>query len=375
MTRVARFIAPALLPLALLATGARQVPPDLTADVRIYESAITHNSYPDECDMRLQRLYVAEDSEVSIEVQFSRDLSDEESQAVQWEVSDGAAQPPSGDFSGQSNPALVTTTLTAPADSHTGESLVHVTYEGVDLVPPLPVRVISNAEYDAAYSLLTVSPDRADSADRLPLTSDLLARFLGEDSTAAGVPSVGTEPLNICDPRLTHRAGADWGSETVTDVPLVHYGPDQPAAEVVARGVAAALLRDNESSVRQYFASNPGERSHRFDFSHDGNLTLNYPLDALLALHGVQFAGTVSAIVAAPDQARSPLQATDVHVTGTVGDVYDFNLEASGIGAAAAHAAAKIEIGSSKHQIGKVFLVSFTLDNTLPSLVPDRDAS
>ena len=37
--------------------------------------------------------------------------------------------------------------------------------------------------------------------------------------------------------------------------------------------------------------------------------------------------------------------------------------------------AAKVEIASGKHQIGKVFLVSFTLDNTLPELLPERDAS
>ncbi|HEY1296051.1 MAG TPA: hypothetical protein VGJ60_23480, partial [Chloroflexota bacterium] len=51
---------------------------DLTADLRVFESSTAHNSYPDDCDNRLDRLYIAEDLDVSIEVSFSRALSDEE---------------------------------------------------------------------------------------------------------------------------------------------------------------------------------------------------------------------------------------------------------------------------------------------------------
>jgi hypothetical protein len=346
---------------------ALQAQPDLTAEARIYESTTAHNAYPDDCDMRLQRLYIAEDLELSIEVQFSRDLSDEESQAVEWELSDGGEVLASGDFGGLGNPALLTTTVTAGPSQ---ESTLRVMYQGIDLAPPAPLRVISHAEYDAAYAALS----RVVGDNRFPLSADLLARFLGQESTAAGVPSVATEPLNICDPRLTHRAGADWGPDMVTNVPLVEYGPDQPATDVVAEGVAVALLSANAEDIRQYFAASPTEESHAFEFVHDGNLTLNFPPDAALALHGVQFDGTLSATVEAPRGSRTPLHATDVYVSGTVGDVYDFNLEATGAGAFPAIEAAKLEIASINHDIGKVFLVAFNLDSLIPSLQLDASA-
>jgi len=344
-------------------------PADLTADLRVYETTNVHNAFPDDCDQRLPRLYIAEDLELAIEVQFSRDLSAEEASLVRWEVSDGAALLGSGDFAGQPNPALVSTTVTADPGRGANEATLRVTYQGVDLAAPAPLRVVSNAEYEAAYASLAGVTDRsADSTTRLPLTWDLLARFLGQERAEAGTPSVGTYPLNICDPRLTHRAGASWGAETVTDVPLVEYGSDQPAAEIVAQGVAVALLTDHLGEIRQYFSTNPRAPSHRFEFTHDGNLTLNVPLDAGLALHGVQFAGTVSATVDAPTAERGRLAARDVQVTGTVGDLYDFDLEATGPGALPAIEAAKVEIASVKHDNGKVFVVSFTLDNAVPAV-------
>src|SRR4029453_2066535 len=101
---------------------------------------------------------------------------------------------------------LVSTTVTADPGRGATEATVHVTYQGVDLAAPAPLRVVSNAEYEAAYASLAGVTDRsADSTTRLPLTWDLLARFLGQERAEAGTPSVGTYPLNICDPRLTHR--------------------------------------------------------------------------------------------------------------------------------------------------------------------------
>jgi hypothetical protein len=344
-------------------------PPDLSAEVRVYEATTSHNSFPDACDQRLQRLYIAEDLDLAIEVQFSRALTDEESLQVRWEVDAGDAQPFSGDFAGQANPALIST----PVSGAARDAQVRVTYQGADLAPPAPLRVVTNTEYDAAVAGLAAFTDRGRrSSTRLPLTVDLLARFLGQNSTDAGTPVVETSQLNICDPRLTHRAGANWGSDTVTNVPLVHYASDQPAADIVARGVAFAMLGDHAVEIRDYFASNPGSAAHRFEFEQDGNLTLNVPVDALLALHGVQFAGTWAATVEAPRVPRAPLRASDVHVSGTVTDLYDFNLEDTGAGAAPAAEAAKLEIASVKHDIvGKVFLVSVDLDQTLPALDDD----
>jgi len=356
-----------LLILPLLFANQSGPPPDLSADVRIYETSTAHNQFPDGCDQRLDRLYIAEDLDLAIDVQFSRPLTDEESQQVQWEVDAGDGLPQSGTFEGQSNPALITTPVSGQARNAT----VRVTYQGADLAPPLPMRVVTNAEYEDALARLTpvVEP-----SETLPLTRDLLARFLGQPRSEAGTPSVQAAPLDICDPRLTHRAGANWGSDTVTDVPLVHYAADQPAADVVARGVAFAMLADHSTDIRDYFSAHPREDRHRFEFAQDGNLTLNTPVDALLSLHGVQFAGSWSATVQAPSTARAPLQASDIRVSGTVSDLYDFNLEDTGAGAAPAADAAKVEIASVKHDaVGKVFLVSFDLDQTLPTLEqPER---
>jgi hypothetical protein len=334
---------------------------DLTASVRIFESTTTHNSYPDECDMRLQKLYIAEGLEMSIEVQFNRALSDEESQQVGWQVSNGAAQPPSGDFVGQANPALITTVLGGARDA-----AVRVTYQGADLTDPLPVRIIADEEYDTAYAVLRSYALRS---SRLPLTSDLLARFLGLESSAVGAPSLGTYRLNICDPRLTHRAGADWGADTVTDVPLVQYASDQPAAAIVAEGVAIAVLSENASDIRQFFTDNPQASTFEFNDRYSGNLTLDFPLDANFALHGVQFDGALSALVDAPEGPHSPLTAHNVQVNGSVADLYDFNLEASGPGALPAIEAAKVEIASVKHDaVGKVFVVTVSVDNAMDSV-------
>jgi hypothetical protein len=359
------------LPL-LFANQSAPPQPDLSAQVLVYETTTSHNSFPDFCDQRLPSLYIAQDLEMAIEVQFSRALTDQESQQVQWEVDAGDAQPVTGNFADQANPALITTPVTGAART----AQVRVTFQGADLAPPAPVRVITNAEFDAAAAGLDAFTDRSERAStRLPLTVDLLARFLGQDSTDAGTPSVAAAQLDICDPRLTQRAGADWGSETVTNVPLVHYAADQPAADTVARGVAFAMLGEHAAEIRDYFASNPGSDTHQFDFAQDGNLTLNYPLDALLALHGVQFAGAWSATVEAPRTPRAPLHASDVHVSGTVSDLYDFNLEDTGAGAGPAAEAAKVEIASVKHvHVGKVFLVSFDVDQTLPS-VREEDAT
>jgi hypothetical protein len=345
-----------------------QAPPDLSASARIFESSTAHNSFPDECDMRLQQLYIAEGLELSIEVQFSRALTDEESRLVQWSVSNGD----SGDFSGQPNPALITTTVTADSLGDDNEAQVRVTYQGVDLTPPLPMRIISDAEYNSAYRLLAgfTARDRG-----LPLTSDLLARFLGQQSSSAGRPDIGTYPLSICDPRLTQRAGADWGSDAVTNVPLVHYDSDQPAASAVGEGVARALLAQHAQDIRQFFATNPTLQTHRVEYSYNGELTLDFPLDVNFALHGVQFDGALSATVDAPTGADAPLTATDIHVNGTVADLYDFNIEDTGAGARPAIEAAKIEIASVKHDIGKVFVVSVSLDTSIDELHFDPNAS
>jgi hypothetical protein len=343
--------------------------PDLAADLRIFESTTAHNSYPDDCDMRLDRLYIAEDLELSLQVQFNRELTDEESRQVEWSLSNDDAVWSTGDFVGQPNPALVTTTVTPPPGGDPTQATVHVTFQGVDIAPPAAVRVITNAEYESARTTLasfTAAGSRPRS--QLPLTVDLLSRFLGQDSSAVGTPSVGTTQLNICDPRLTQRAGANWGADSVTDVPLVQYAPDQPASEIVAEATARALLAQNEDDIRQYFVDNPRAPTYTADLTYTGNLTLNRPPDAALSLHGVQFDGILSAIIDAPSRPDAPLAARGVRVAGTVSDLYDFNLEASGGGAFAAGQAAKVQIASVAHDIGKVFVVSFDLDSAFDSL-------
>ena len=88
---------------------------------------------------------------MTIAVQFNRDLSDAEREQVQWEVTNGAAVPSSGDFVEHANPTRITTSVTADRRSERGDdTVVRVTYQGADLAQPLPLRVISNAEYDAA---------------------------------------------------------------------------------------------------------------------------------------------------------------------------------------------------------------------------------
>jgi hypothetical protein len=340
---------------------------DLTADLRVFESSTAHNSYPDDCDNRLDRLYIAEDLDVSIEVSFSRALSDEESQEVQWSISNDDAVWSTGDFAGQPNPALVTTTLSATRIGDPRQATVHITYQGADVAEAVPLRVIGNDEYATAQATLSgfTTPDRQ---RQLPLTVDLLSRFLGQDSTAAGTPSIGSYQLDICDPRLTQRAGADWGADTVADVPLVQYGPDLPASDIVAEAAARALLAQHEDAIRQFFVDNPGATTYAADYTYDGNLTLNRPLDAALALHGVQFDGTLSATIDAPSQPDAPLVARNVRVMGTVSDLYDFNLEDTGPAAFPAAEAAKVQIASVKHDVGKVFVVAFTLRSAFDSV-------
>ena len=343
--------------------------PPLSAEIRIFESTTPHNSYPDDCDMRLDRLFIAEDLDLAIQVQFNRPLTDDEAQQVQWSVSD-AATPSSGDFAEQPDPAVVTTHLVTDEHGNDVEATVHVTLNGTDIATPAPLRVISDAEYARAHTTLasyTAVGGRPRS--QLPLTADLLSRFLGETADAMGSPSVSTYQLDICDPRLTHRAGANWGPNTVTDVPLVEYAADQPASIIVAEGAARALLADNEASIRQYFEDNPGAPSLSVNYPYTGNLTLNRPLDDLFALHGVNFDGTLSATVDAPTGRRGVLTAHAVQIQGSVTDLYDFALQAGGAGAFPAAEAAKLEIASVKYDdVGKVFVVSFALDSTFDAL-------
>jgi hypothetical protein len=352
------------------AFAALQDETDLTAEVRIFETTTTHNRFPDDCDQRLERLYIAEEVTLGIEVQFSRELSDDEARLVQWQVTNGAANPASGDFAGLPNPALIMTMVAAGERSANRLGDVRITYQGVDVATPAPLRVVSNQEYDAAFATLAAFTSFGNgSGDRLPLTADLLARFLGQDSTLAGTPAVGTTQLDICDPRLTHRAGANWGNDTVTDVPLVQYDADQPASTVVAEATARALLALHAEDISQFFVENPGASTYDVDFQYTGNLTLTRPADAGLALHGVQFDGTVGASVEAPARRGAALTARQVQVAGTVGDLYDFNIEASGAGAFPATEAAKVEIASVKHDVGKVFVVSLTLDASFDELL------
>ena len=342
--------------------------PDLTADLRIFESSTTHNAFPDNCDMRLDRLYIAEDLELSMAVQFSRELSDAEAAEVQWTVADDTGTWSAGDFQGQPNPALVTITLTVPIrEGDRRDATVHVLLQGADIARPAPMRVVTNQEYAAALATLASFTDVGSRPrGQLPLTVDLLSRFLGQDSSAVGTPALGTEPLNICDPRLTQRAGANWGPDMVTDVPVVQYPPDQPGSDIVAEAAARALLAQHEDDIRQYFELNPQAQTYPADFTYSGNLTLNRPPDAALSLHGVQFEGTLSATVETPARANAPLIARDVQVAGSVGDLYDFDLGAGG--ALPAAEAAKVEIASVKHAIGKVFLVRFSLASSFESL-------
>jgi hypothetical protein len=368
--RRALILGGALTGVALAAATSRHAgAADLAADLRIFESSTAHNSYPDDCDMRLDRLYIAEDLDLSLEVQFSRDLSDDESSQVQWLVGNDDAVWARGDFTGQPNPALITTTLSPPRAGDRTQAMVHLMYQGSDIAAPAPLRLITNDEYDAARAALagfTAVGGRPRS--ELPLTVDLLARFLGQDSAAVGTPSVGVSPLNICDPRLTHRAGANWGADSVTNVPLLQYAADQPAAGIVAEAAARALLAQNADRVHQFFLDNPQAPTYTLDYAYSGNITLNRPLDAALSLHGVQFDGTLSGTIDAPVRADGTLEARDMRIAGTVSDLYDFDLEAGGAGALPAAEAAKVEIASVKHDVGKVFLVSFTLDATFDSL-------
>ena len=58
-----------------------------------------------------------------------------------------------------------------------------------------------------------------------------------------------------------------------------------------------------------------------------------------------------------------------MQIQGTVADLYDFALEATGAGAFPASEAAKVEIASVKYDdVGKVFVVSFDLDSTIDAL-------
>jgi hypothetical protein len=362
----------AALALGVLAAPSAHAQSDvpLSAEIRIFESTTAHNAYPDDCDGRLDRLFVAEGLDLTIQVQFNRELSEAESQQVHWVVSD-AASPDSGDFVGQPNPAAVTTALAAGEQAGDVEATVRVVYQGTDIATPAPMRVVTEGEYDAAYASLgryTAVGGRP--RGQLPLTTDLLARFLGEPPTAAGVgtPSVGTYALDICDPRLTQRAGATWGTQTVTDVPLVHYAADQPAAGIVAEGAAGALLAQHAAAIRQYFAENPGAATLTVSYPYSGNLTLNSPLDAALSLHGVDFDGSLTATIDAPAESRGLLTAHAIQVQGTVSDLYDFALEAAGAAALPAAQAAMVEISSVKHDVGKVFVVAFDLDTPLDAL-------
>ncbi len=355
----------------LAAPGSAAQTPPLTADLRVFDAATPHNSFPDGCDQRLDRLYMAEDLDLSISVQFNRDLSDDERQQVQWLLANDDATWRSGDFSGQPNPALITTPLSPPADTDGDrtQATVYIQFRGTDIATPAPIRVVTNEEYDAAFaSLASFTAVGGRPRSQLPLSVDLLSRFLGQDSTTTGTPSVSTAPLDICDPRLTHRAGADWGTETVTNVPLVQYAADQPASAIVAEATADALLSQNADAIRQYFVDHPQATSYAVSYASSGNLTLNRPTDALLALHGVQFDGMLSATVDAPPRAEARLTARDIQVQGTISDLYDFDLGAVGAGALPAAQAAMVEIASVKHDVGKIFLVSFTLDSVFDSL-------
>ncbi len=163
--------------------------PGLTADLRIFESTTAHNSFPDDCDMRLDRLYIAEDLELAIAVQFSRDLSDDETQQVQWLVSNDDATWSMGDFSGQSNPALVTTLLSPPRGGDRTQASVHIQYQGADIAPPTPLRLITNEEYDAAFATLTsFTAVGGRPRSQLPMTVDLLSRFLGQEAPPIAPP-------------------------------------------------------------------------------------------------------------------------------------------------------------------------------------------
>ncbi|HEY2593379.1 MAG TPA: hypothetical protein VGK33_05730, partial [Chloroflexota bacterium] len=259
------------------AFGAAQTP-DLSADLRIFESTTAHNSYPDGCDMRLDRLYIAEGLDLCIEVQFSRPLSDDESQQVQWSISNDDAEWSSGDFEGQPNPGLVTTTLSPARIGDPTQAAVHILYQGTDLAPPAPLRVVTDDEYTSALTTLAGFTS-AGGQRSLPLTLDLLSRFLGQDSTLAGTPSLGTYQLNICDPRLTQRAGANWAADSVTGVPLVQYAADQSASGIVAEAAARALLLQHEDDIRQFFVDNPQAATYPAEVTYSGNLTLNRPLD------------------------------------------------------------------------------------------------
>jgi hypothetical protein len=317
--------------------------------------------------MRLDRLYIAQGLDLCIEVQFSRPLSDDESQQVQWSISNDDAEWSSGDFEGQPNPGLVTTTLSPARIGDPTQAAVHILYQGTDLAPPAPLRVVTDDEYTSALTTLAGFTS-AGGQRSLPLTLDLLSRFLGQDSTLAGTPSLGTYQLNICDPRLTQRAGANWAADSVTGVPLVQYAADQSASGIVAEAAARALLLQHEDDIRQFFVDNPQAATYPAEVTYSGNLTLNRPLDAFLALHGVQFDGTLSATVDAPGGTGAPLTARSIQIAGTLSDLYDFNLQDTGAGAFPASEAAKVQIASVKHAIGKVFVVDFTLLSAFDSM-------
>jgi hypothetical protein len=82
----------------------------------------------------------------------------------------------------------------------------------------------------------------------------------------------------------------------------------------------------------------------------------------------VTFDGTLSASVDAPTGPGGSLTARQVQVEGTVTDLYDFDIGAGGAGALPATEAAKVEIASVKHDIGKVFVVTFDLEASIEAL-------
>jgi uncharacterized repeat protein (TIGR01451 family) len=334
-----------------------------TAAIKISEAANKFNTLPDTC-ARLRSIFVGQGAKLLLEVRFPFALTEPEKSQIQWDVTGSAATPSTGTLAGQPTIAQVAVTSGNPPSGGGGVTVSYngklLPMTGVNPSQPDSIRVVTDAARASALSLLTAGTNST--ASFLPLAADLLSRFLAVPiRTATGVPSIRSRAVDICEPELTHRAGANWGPNRSTTIPLVSYASGSRASRIVADGVAGAVLALKRNEIQAYMAAHRGEARHTFPFTSAGNLSLEYSPDVYAAVHGATFTGSVTARI---DRVGTQLRADRVEVQGTVVDLYDFDINAL----PPAPPAAKVQISSVGKPAGHIFWDQFQLAHTLTSL-------
>lgn len=228
--------------------------------------------------------------------------------------------------------------------------------------------LVSNDQYTSQIAYLLEQMAGGGIFDGLYWASTFLGAFLG----AYSVPGANSSPTGIInnnDPHLHENTGVVWyatGSAAAADILENHFDSINDLANKVRtsigfiKTVRATLNKISSQTTVTGYTWLPGETSHIFTFN--GPDTMYFEKDTDEDLH-YAFGGVGLSYALAVTVQKTGLSVSNVDITGTLSDLYDFNVFTSVLSNAGAEVQACYSPGGGQPD-GLIFRTVVALNAT-----------